>query len=79
MVRYRALKFVTRFEYEHAQVIVDLFCENVTLAHCLVLVCNYVSTFFLYLKECVVISKSGFTVSCDLTRERRLTKYKPIA
>ena len=79
MVWYRALKFVTRLEYEYAQVAVDLFCENVTLVHCSVVVCNYVSPFFLYLKECVIISKFGSTVSCGLTRETRLTKYKPIA
>ena len=34
MVRYRALKFITGLEYEYAQVTVDLFYENVTLAHC---------------------------------------------
>ena len=54
-------------------------CRNVTLAHCSVLVCNYVSPFFLYLKECIVIWKFGSTVSCGLTRETTLTKYKPIA
>ena len=79
MVWYRALKFVTRLEYEYAQVAVDLFCENVTLVHCSVVVCNYVSPFFLYLKECVIISKFGSTVSCGLTRETRLTRHKPIA
>ena len=30
----------------------DLFCENVILVHCSVVVCNYVSPFFLYLKGC---------------------------
>ena len=34
------------------QVAVDLFCENVTLVNCSVVVCNYVSPFFLYLKKC---------------------------
>ena len=29
----------------------DLFCENVTLVNCSVVVCNYVSPFFLYLKK----------------------------
>ena len=48
----QSLKFATRLEYEYAQVTVDLFCENVTLLHCSVVVCNYVSPFFLYLKEC---------------------------
>ena len=56
MAWYRALKFVTRLEYEYAQVAVDLFCENVTLVLCSAVVCNYVSPFFLYLKECVIIS-----------------------
>ena len=79
MVWYRALKFVTRFEYGYSQVAVDLFCRNVTLAHCSVLVCNYISPFFLYLKECIVIWKFGSTVSYSLTRETRLKKYKPIA
>ena len=78
-VCYRALKFVTRLEYEYTQLAVDLFCENVTLVHCLVLVCNNVSLFFLYLKECVVILKFGSTVSCGLTTETRLTRHKPIA
>ena len=54
-----ALKFVTHLEHEYAQVTVDLFCVNVTLVHCSVVVCNYVSPFFLYLKECVVILKFG--------------------
>ena len=40
----------------------NLFCENVTVAHCLVVVCNYVSPLFLYLKECIVISKFGSSV-----------------
>ena len=52
---------------------------DVTGVHCSVVVCNYVSSFFLYLKECVVISKFGFTVSCSLTRETRHTRHKPIA
>ena len=78
MVWCRALKFITLLEYEYAQVTVDLFCENVTLVHCSVVVCNYVSPFYFGLKECVVISKFGSTVSCGLTRETRLAKYKPI-
>ena len=28
------------FKYEYAQVAVDLFCENVILVHCLMVVCN---------------------------------------
>ena len=79
MVWYRALKFVTRLEYEYTQVTVDLFCKNVTLVHCSMVVCNYFSPFFLYLKECVVILKFGSTVSCDSTREIKLTRHKPIA
>ena len=59
---YRALKFATHLEYEYAQVAVDLFCENVILVHCPVIVCNYVSPFFSDLKECIVISKYGSTV-----------------
>ena len=72
MVGYRALKFVTCLEYEYAQVAVDLFCENVTLVHCSMVVYNYVLPFFLGLKECVVISKFGSTVSCGSARETRL-------
>ena len=79
MVLNRALKFVTRSDYEYAQVAVDLFCEKVTLVHCSVVVCNYISPFFLHLKKCVIISKFGSTVSCGLTRETRLTKLNPIA
>ena len=30
----------------------DLFREYITLAHYSVVVCNYISPFFLYLKEC---------------------------
>ena len=62
MVSYKALKFVTRLEYEYAQVAVDLFCKNVTLVYYSVVVYNYVSSFLLYLKECVVILKSGSSV-----------------
>ena len=69
----------TFFKYEYAQVTVDLFCKNVTLVYCLVVVCNYVLLFFLCLKECVIILKFGSTVSCGLTRETRLSNYKPIA
>ena len=79
MVWYRALKFITRLEYEYAQVAVDLFCENVPPVHCSLVVCNCVSPFFFHLKECVVISKFGSTVPCGLTRETRLTRHKPIA
>ena len=76
MVLYRALKFITCLEYEYTQVAVDLFCENATLVHCLVVVCSHVSPFFLYLKECVIISEFVSTVSCGLTRETKLTKHK---
>ena len=79
MVSYRLLKFITRLEYEYAQVTVDLFCDNVTLVHCLLVVCNYASPFFLYLKECVIILKFESTVLCGLTRKTRLTRHKPIA
>ena len=79
MVWYRALKFVTHLQNEYIQVAVDLFCENVALVHCSVVVCNYLSPFFLCLKECVVILKFGSTVSCRLTRETKLTRHKPIA
>ena len=34
---------------------------------------------FLYLKECVVILKFGSTVPYGLTREKRITRHKPIA
>ena len=53
--------------------------KNITLDHCLVVLCNHVSAFFLYLKECVIISKFGPTVWCGLTRETRLTRHKPTA
>ena len=76
MVWNRALKFTPRLEYEYAQVAVDLFCENVILVHCSVVVCNYISPFFL--KEYRKF-EIGSTVLCDLTRETRLTRHKPIA
>ena len=79
MVWYRVLKFATHLEYEYAQVAVDFFCKNVTLVHCSVVVCNYVSPFFLYLKECVIASKFGSTLSCGSIGETRLTRHKPIA
>ena len=66
-------------EYDYAEIAVNLFCENVTLVHCSVVVCNYVLPFFLYLKDCAIISKFGSTVLCGLTRETRLTRHKPIA
>ena len=55
------MEFVTRLQYEYAQVAVDLFYENLTPVHCSVSVCIHVSPFFLYLKECVIISKFGPT------------------
>ena len=61
--------FEIHLEYEYAEVTADLLCENVTLVHCSMVVCNYVAPFSLYLKECVVISKFGSTVLCSLTRE----------
>ena len=51
------MEFVTRLQYEYAQAAVGLFYENLTPVHCLVVVCIHVSPFFLYLKECVIISK----------------------
>ena len=57
----------------------DLFYENLTPVHCSVAVYIHVSPFFLNLKECVIISKFGSTVSCGLARETRLTKNKVIA
>ena len=78
MVWHIALKSITRLEYEYAQVAVDLFYENVSLVHYLVVVCNNVLPLVLYLKECVIISKFGPTVLCGLTRETRLTRHKPI-
>ena len=50
------MEFVTRLQYEYSQVAVDLFYENLTPVHCSVAVCIHVSPFFLYLKECVIIS-----------------------
>ena len=49
--------FVTRLEYQYVQVIVDLLCENATLVHYFVVVCNHVSPLFLCLEQCVIISK----------------------
>ena len=43
----QSFECITRLEYEYAQVTVDLFCENVTLVHCSVVVYNYVLPFFL--------------------------------
>ena len=57
------MKFITCFEYEYTQVAVDLFCENVTLAHCSLVVCDHVLPFFLYFKECDIISGFGTMVS----------------
>ena len=73
------MEFVTRLQYEYAEVAVDLFYENLTPVHCSVAVCIHVSPFSLYLKECVITSKFGSTVSCSLARETRLTKNKAIA
>ena len=53
--------------------------SHLSIVRSSVMVCNYVLLFFLYLKECVIISKLGSTVSCGLTREARLTRHKPIA
>ena len=44
------MEFVTRLQYEYAQVAVDLFYENLTPVHCSVVVCIHVSPLFLYLK-----------------------------
>ena len=53
---HRAMELVTHLWYEYAQVAVDLFYENATLVHHLVVVFIHVSLFFLYLKkECVMI------------------------
>ena len=49
------MKFVARLKYGYIQVAVDLFCENLTLVHSLVVVCNHILPFFLYLKECVIM------------------------
>ena len=59
----RAMKFIARLEYEYTQVAVDLFCENITLEHCLLVVCDHVFPFLLYLKECVIILGYGTMVS----------------
>ena len=74
------MEFVTRLQYEYAQVAVDIFYENLTPVHCSVhggLHSCFAA--FLYLKECVIISKFRSTVSCDQARETRLTKNKAIA
>ena len=56
----------------------DLFCENVSLVHCLVVVYNYVLPFSCILKS-AIISKFVSTALYGLTRETRLTKHKPTA
>ena len=56
------MEFVTRLQYEYAQVAVDLFYENLPPVHCSVAVCIHVLQFFLYLKECAIISKFGSSV-----------------
>ena len=63
------------------KVTVDLFCENLTLIHYLVvaMVCNHILPFFFHLKRCVVFLKFGFTMLYSMTRETRLTKHKAIA
>ena len=73
------MKFPTHLQYEHTEVAVDLFSENVALVHYLVVVCIYVSSFFLYLKECVVILEFGSTVLYRLARKTRRIKQKVIA
>ena len=68
------MEFVTRLQYEYAQVAVDLFYENLTTVHCSVAVYIHVSPFFLYLKECVIISKFGSTVLCGLGKRDKAYK-----
>ena len=50
----RVVKFVAHLQYGHAQVIVDSFRENVTLVHCMVIVCNHILPFFLSLRVCLI-------------------------
>ena len=47
------MEFVTRLQYEYAQVAVDLFYENLTPVHCSVVVCIHVCRFSCILK-CVL-------------------------
>ena len=72
------MEFVTRLQYEYAQVAVDLFYENLTPVHCSVAVYIHVSPFFLHLKECVIISKCGSTVSCAWQERQGLQRTKPL-
>ena len=58
---------------------VDLFFENVTLVHCLVVACSHGLPFFLYLKEYIIFLEFGSTVACGMTRETRLAKHKAVA
>ena len=46
--------------------------ENVTPVHCSAVVCNYILPYFLYLKQCVVISKFGSTVLSGLKKRQGL-------
>ena len=72
MVWYRALKFVICLEYEYTQVAVNLFCECQT---CPLFGGGLQLRFaiFLYLKECVVILKSGSSV---MRLDKRDKAYK---
>ena len=61
-------------DYEYAQVAVDLFCENVTLVHCSVVVCNYVLPFFWYLKR--VCHYFGIWIHSVMRLDKRDKAYK---
>ena len=50
---YRSIIFLTCLECDYNQVIMNVFCENVTDVDCLVLICNHALLLFLYHKVCV--------------------------
>ena len=63
------MEFVTHLQYKYVQVAVDLLYENVTLVHCLVIVCIHLLAFLSHLKGCVDILEFVSTVLCDLGKD----------
>ena len=72
IVWYRAMKFITRLRYVCMNAFRSLwiYFEKIALVHRSVVVYNHTSPFFLCLKECVIISEFGSTVSCGLIRDK---------
>ena len=72
------MEFVTRLQYEYAQVAVDLFYENLTPVHYSVAVYIHVSPFFLYLKECVIIQNLDPQCHAAWQERQGLQRTKPL-